>query len=63
MSTDSSGEPVPCPATSSSAAIAHMLNGLRLILNQERVDVGPVHWVIRTSDRGDTFNVRGKRGH
>jgi len=40
----------------------HMLNGLRLILNQERVDVGPVHWVIRTSDRGDAFNVRGKRG-
>jgi hypothetical protein len=33
-----------------------------LRVNQERVNVGPVHWAIRTSDRGDNFSVRGKRG-
>jgi DNA-binding HxlR family transcriptional regulator len=40
----------------------HLLSALRLVLDREKRDVGPVNWVVRTLDHDDTYTIRGRGG-
>lgn len=33
-----------------------------MVLDRELVDVGPVGWVVRTDDHGDSFTISGRHG-
>lgn len=40
----------------------HLLGTLRLVLDREKLDVGPVTWVVRTLDHEDSYTIRGRGG-
>jgi DNA-binding HxlR family transcriptional regulator len=50
------------PAPGEAVHPEHLLSALRLVLEQEPVDVGPVDWVIRTDDHGDSYTISGQGG-
>ncbi|MDT3443025.1 MULTISPECIES: helix-turn-helix domain-containing protein [unclassified Pseudofrankia] len=40
----------------------HLLNSVRLVLDREKLDVGPATWVVRTLDHDDAYTISGRGG-
>lgn len=50
------------PAPGEATHPEHLLNGVRLFLDREKLDVGPATWVVRTLDHDDAYTIRGRGG-